>query len=144
MKPTPEQVYASIEAATVPFGPVFFTPGTLRPMGQAARTDAIRKLMKYVRVKGVSVRKATGSMCYWTNVDLPYGWPCGCPGDCDKWQPCPRQSNAGEHQLGVWRDRARKARDKVKAIILAAYPDLDDRSDSMTDHFDFVFTVGFQ
>jgi hypothetical protein len=30
----------------------------------------------------------------------------------------------------------------IESLIVAAFPDLADRSDLMTDHYDFMFTVG--
>jgi len=129
-KPTPEQAFASIEAAGLP---AVVNP-TLRHEGMGARTRAIRALLKTQGIKGVSVRQSTGSMCFWTYVDIP-------------------RPPLGERTLstdvgyigdrGAYLARERSVREKLQAIILAAFPDLDDRSDAYTDYSDFVFMVGF-
>lgn len=117
----------TIEAAQVPEAVVNPEARRLR---QKERSKAIRDLLKSLGIKGVSVTSATGSMCYWTNVRIDG-------------VPHPRVKNWGEHRTHECPvcQRNRAAEDKMHRIILAAFPDLGDRSDSMTDHFDFVYTV---
>ena len=103
---------------------------SVRHLPQKERTALIRKALKVAGIKGASVTSATGSMCFWTNVRISLG---------------------AEHPAHDWRTHissqcefcaGRRAMERrVEAVILAAYPDLADRSDAMTDHFDFLFTV---
>lgn len=117
----------TIEAATVPAAPL--NPKA-RSAGQKERTVMIRKALKDCGVRGVSVTMATGSMCYWTHVRAE-----GVPhAEGTDW-------NEHERRECLVCERNQAADKKLHAIIMAAFPDLGDRSDSMTDHFDFVFTV---
>ena len=118
---------ASIEAATVPASPV---STTARSAGQKERTAMIRQALKASGVRGVSVTMATGSMCYWTHVRAE-GVPHAQGTD---W-------NAHEARQCPVCLRNQAADKKLTALILAAFPDLGDRSDLQSDHFDFVFTV---
>lgn len=124
-------VLASIESAKLPVGLV---PANIRSLGQKERTAAIRSLLKASGVKmgargnGVSVKSATGSMCYWTTVR--YESIDHAPGvEMHSRFYCPTcKANAA-------------ASEKLHTLILAAFPDLGDRSDIQVDHFDFVYTV---
>jgi hypothetical protein len=125
---TPEQkAQEAIESVHAAAMPGIINP-KLRHDGMAARTLAIRNMLKLQGVKGVSVRKATGSMCFWTYVDLPR---------------VPHTHYAGQSwDICATCQRDQRAKEKVEQMILSAFPDLDDRSDGMTDHSDFVFMVG--
>ena len=124
------EVLASVAAAKLPAG---LEPANIRSTGQKERTTRIRNLLKACGVKmgargrGVSVKAATGSMCYWTHVRFE---------GLDSCETAPHSRFECATCL------ANKAtRDKLVDLILTAFPDLGDRSDAMVDHFDFVFTV---
>lgn len=100
-----------------------------RFLSQKERTALIRKAVKAAGIKA-SVTSATGSMCYWTNVRIDLGvehpahdWRTHIVSDC---------AHCSE-RLALRR--------RVEALILAAYPDLDDRSDVQADYSNFIFSV---
>ncbi len=122
---------ASIMSAALPAS---FISQPIRHLDQKERTTCIRSLLRScgvlmgARGKGVSVKAATGSMCYWTKV---------------RYENVSHADGTGHHNqfecATCTANRAASA--KVSALILEAFPDLDNRSDSMTDHSDFVFTI---
>jgi hypothetical protein len=126
-------VFASIEAAALPVG---FVTEKIRDLTQKERTAKIRAALKACGVlmgsvgKGVSVKSATGSMCYWTHVEFARAQHAeGTTFFDHNRMECP------VCQVNITADR------KLSALVLQAFPDLDDRSDSMTDYSDFVFSV---
>jgi hypothetical protein len=110
--------------------PVGLAPEKIRHLDQKERSAKIRGLLKACGIKGVSVTSAVGSMCYWTNVrfETPDHLP-GTDFTTHLAYECPvcRVARLGEKI--------------ITGHILAAFPDLDDRSDSQVDHFDYVFSV---
>jgi hypothetical protein len=114
----------TIEAAMMPL----VQHPALRSRPQKERSSAIRKLLRQVKIKNVSVTSDHGSMCFGTSVRFV---PLACPErgpDHGSWNCaiCKRNTEAGA---------------RLREIILAAFPDMDDRSDSMTDYFDQPFSV---
>ena len=102
----------------------------IRSLTQKERSAKIRNMLRAAGVKGVSVTSATGSMCYWTHVRFAQlEHPAGTNWDHNRLE-C---STCRVNQQAVR---------TLESLILAAFPDMGDRSDSMVDHFDFVFTVG--
>jgi hypothetical protein len=113
-----------IEAATIP---TRAQAAGLRSEPQVTRTRAIRGLLKSLGIKGVFCTSAKGSMCNWTNVDFD-GIRCNAGIDHER-RSCP------VCQRNIAAER------KLNQIILGGFPDLDDRCDSQSDHFDFMFAV---
>lgn len=122
----PESI-RSIEAASIP-API---GQPVRGAGQKERTKRIRQVLKAAGIRGgVSVTMARGAGCYQTDVRI------------DGIQHAPDVDwNKHEYRECPVCMRNAAADRRVSAIILGAIPDLDDRSDSQTDHFDFMFTV---
>ncbi len=123
-------VVMSIASATIPTA-----PEKIRDLHQKERTAKIRSMLRGMGIKvgavgkGVSVVSATGSMCYWTNVRF-------------KGLRHAAGTSCGYTRMECHTCRANLAAVRtVEKLILTAFPDLDDRSDSQTDHFNFVFTV---
>lgn len=124
-KATYNETLDSIEAAP--------TPEVLDPaMRDNTRKDwakAVRVLYKTLGVKGVSVTAPNYSMASSIHIQISV-------------------DDGHEHTGGVEYTnclickRYGKAKAKLEALVLAAYPDLDDRSDSMTDYFNFCLMVG--
>ncbi len=113
--------------------------GRIRQWPRKEWAAEIRCLLKSLHIKGVSVTTPNYSMASSVDIRLP-NYPNE---DAD--------SHMALHEQ-LWRagkngtecpDCARRwqAKEKVKSIILAAFPDLDDRSDTQSDYFDFCFTV---
>lgn len=123
MKATYEDCIKSIEAAEVPE----VVDRDLRGKYMKERSAAIRALFKKLGIVGVSVTSPNYSMATATDVLAP------------------RDDHS--HSYGVeFADclvcrRNGKARKMLRAIILAAFPDLDDRSDGRSDHYDFKFSI---
>jgi hypothetical protein len=117
-----------IEAAAIPTTPV--NPN-LRSLPQKERSAAIWKLLRVTLKlgRGVSVTSDRGSMCFGTSVTFE-GVRCDEGEEClRRHDPCPASAR------NIAADR------KLEQIILAAFPDMDDRSDSQSDHFDCPFSI---
>jgi hypothetical protein len=96
----------------------------------------IRALLSRLKLKGISVTAPNYSMAQSVRINLPT-----VPNDytgCDN-----RENDFREHRVNTCRHchLQERARRRLEAIILAAYPALDNRSDSMTDHFDYRLSV---
>jgi hypothetical protein len=87
----------------------------------------IRKLLKALGIKKVSVTAPNYSVAQCVGIDLPY-LPHDDHPSID-WPSCPVCSM---HRAAVYR---------LEVILLSAFPDLDDRSDVLSDYFDFRFLV---
>ena len=99
----------------------------------------VRKLLKALEIKGVSVTAPNYSMAQSIDIRLP-----------DK--PI---ENAQEHidlHDQLWREgrpgidcpacRAhQEAKKKLEVLILAAFPDLDNRSEYVSDYFDYCLSI---
>lgn len=125
-------VIASINIAKLPAG---FAPSNIRSLLQTERTARIRSMLRTAGVKlgavgkGVSVTSDRGSMCWGTSVDF---------------EGVDHETSYLEHnrlECTVC-SMNRNASRKLEALVLEAFPDLVDRSDLMTDHFDSVFSIG--
>lgn len=115
------EVCAAIEAAPTPV-----IRDALRSKGRRARAQAIRALLKDLRIPAVSVTAPSYSMAQSIDIALPRvsHEHCGT-----EYRDCPRCQ------------RRYVARERLEKLILAAYPDLNDRSDLMTDHFDYCLSI---
>jgi hypothetical protein len=96
----------------------------------------IRALLARLKLKGISVTSPNYSMAQSVRISLPT-----VPNDysgCDN-----RENDFREHYVYNCRHchLKERARRRLEAIILAAYPALDNRSDSVTDHFDYRLSV---
>lgn len=119
--------FAAIQSIAAAQPPKSFE--NIRCLPQAQRSAKIRKMLRAAGIKGVSVTSATGSMCDWTHVRFDeLAHATGTHWDHNRLE-C---STCGVNQQAVR---------TLEALILAAFPDMGDRSDAMTDHFDFKFTV---
>jgi len=115
----------SIEAARIPTAPL---AQNARRADQKERTRLIRQALKDAGVRGASVTMARGSMCYWSDIRVEGIAHTEYPEDHVPFR-CPVCQ------------RNQAAEKKLNAIIMAALPGMDDRSDSQSDHFDFVYSV---
>ena len=101
---------------------------------------AVRKLLKDIGVKGVSVTTPSYSMAQSIHITLP---------------PALDNPNSIEHQEfhnELWKNNRPgtdcphcgqrwNARNHIEAIILAAFPDLNNRSEAREDHFDYCLSI---
>lgn len=124
-KATYDETLASIEAAKTPE----VVDPNMRDNTRKEWTKAVRSLYKTLGVKGVSVTAPNYSMASSIHINISAG-------------------DGHEHTGGVEYTnclickRYGKAKAKLEALVLAAFPDLDDRSDSTTDYFNFCLMVG--
>lgn len=103
-----------------------------RAIGGKERAKLTRELFAELGLKGVSVTLPTGSMCFWVNVRIPARIDDSYLIKLDpEWV-------SGVHDAARANERARIT---VERILAVAFPNHDDRGDSMTDHFDAPWTL---
>jgi hypothetical protein len=101
----------------------------LRNETRKERAKAVRDLFKRLGLQGISVTAPNYSMAQSIDIRLP-------DYDClreDRYSPCyPQCANC---------ELAGEAKRRLNRLILAAFPNLDDRSDSQSDHFDYCLSI---
>lgn len=104
---------------------------TNRGCGQKTQARLARELFRELAIPHVSVTCATGSFCFWVNVEFPA--PRLAEHVCFAlgvdWPPLPTKA------LETW------AESVIYQILARAFPNHDDRSDSMTDYYDDPWRV---
>jgi len=101
--------------------------GNLRNARRKEQAEQVRRLLKDLGVEAVSVTTPSYSMAQAIHIALP-------------------ASSHEVHGSVVYREcprcqRRYQARERVERLILAAFPDLNDRSDAMVDHFDYCLSI---
>jgi hypothetical protein len=99
-----------------------------RRLPRKERSALIRALFRRLGIKGVSVTTPSYSMAQSVDIAIP---------------------DAVEHDHDNGHERTTcphcmerfAAERHIERIILAAFPDLADRSDSMSDHFDYCLSI---
>lgn len=95
----------------------------------------VRKLLKELGIKGISVTAPNYSMAQSIDITFP---PIEHPGRdlavASDWRD-------HEHLSCPVCERSHQAKARLEEIILAAFPDLDNRSDSLIDHYDYKFSI---
>jgi len=104
----------------------------------------VRWLFKDLGIAGLSVTTPNHSMASSINIRIPDApWYGAHEAEHAK-------IDAAERSTGAWLGygtfcpfckETHAARKQIEAIILAAFPDLDDRSHLVEDYFDFCFTI---
>lgn len=103
------------------------TPGgigrNIRREPRKEQARLVRGLLTSLKIKGVSVTAPSYSMASSIHIDAP--------------NPPPHEPFNDPHGVAcpICRERS-EAVTRLKEIILAGFPDMGDRSDSMTDYFD--------
>ena len=97
----------------------------IRNLPRKERSKHIRRLFKTLGLRGFSVTTPNYSMACHTEIDMP---------DVEWAEYDPETLNP---VLNAYSECIRR----VEAIVVKAFPDLVDRSDTMTDYFDYAFTV---
>jgi hypothetical protein len=102
----------------------------------------IRNLFKRMGIQHISVTTPNYSMAQAVDIRLP---------DTEPWEGAHERRHAEIDAIqGVYVaygdacdlcKRRAAARRKIEKIILAAFPDLDDRSDTQTDYFDYRLSI---
>lgn len=105
----------------------------------------VRNLFKDLGIKHVSVTTPNYSMASSIHIDLPplFAWN----GDHERRH---EEIDHQERESGTWLGyghfcefckREWSAKQKLEKIVLAAFPDLDNRSDTQSDYFDFCLCI---
>jgi hypothetical protein len=128
---TPEQVYDSILATPLPN----LIDNKARRWYRKERAAKVRKLFKSLGIKGVSVTAPSYSMAQAIHIRLPY----------DSYHEHATHYTFDEAQQRMVSNcpicAKKNAADRhLEAIILAAYPDLEDRNDPMTDYYNYCLS----
>jgi hypothetical protein len=123
-----QDIYDQILAAKTPS----VVRTDLRHESRKERAKAVRALFKSMGLKGISVTAPNYSMAQSIDICIPRDSYCDNPIHQD---PSKNNSDCTECSR-VW-----KAKQRLEPIILAAFPDLDNRSDSQSDHFDYCLSI---
>lgn len=102
----------------------------MRQHPRKERAAAIRALFKRLGIKGVSVTAPNYAHAKTVNVDIKRLED----------QPTQRVGNASVPHKKCREAEIDVAR-KLEAIILSAFPDLDDRSDPQSDYYDYCISI---
>lgn len=117
-------------------------PG-LRALDRKERAAKVRSLLKSLGIKGVSVTAPNYSMAQSINISMP-GDDRGLHDEVHFRLEAEVRAKPGPYcgmvQICPFCKAEFEAKEKLEALILAAYPDLDDRSDSQYDHFDYCLS----
>ncbi len=123
----PPDLYDQILATELPavINPAF------RKESRKTWAVGVRALFKRLGLKGISVTAPRYSMAQ--SIDIGFPWrSCTDPVHAD----FSKNNSDCADCSRVW-----KAKNHVEKIILAAYPDLDNRSDLQSDYFDYCLSV---
>ena len=120
-------LHARLAALNMDDVPVLSVPRSVPRKELAAEA---RKLFKMLAIKGISVTAPNYSMAQAVDVTIPrredHDPPHWRVHECEKCQSCSANGAATA---------------KVRAILDKAFPKHDDRSDSMSDHFDYKWSI---
>ena len=102
----------------------------------------VRALLKELGIKGASVTTPNYSMAQSVKIRIPE--PTG-PGDYigpdgKDYQNCSFSEMPDDAPIKIRNRKNRAAQDRLEAILLAAFPGCNDRSDYQTDCFDYLFS----
>lgn len=119
----------------------------LRKEARKEWAKQIRNLLKELRIVNVSVTTPSYSMASSVNIAVNYE---------KEWEtahePVHKAGEAEERKSPIYRGsihfcpycKARKeVHDKLENVILAAFPDLNNRSDSQSDYFDYCLSINY-
>jgi hypothetical protein len=91
----------------------------------------VRSLLRSMGLKGISVTAPNYSMARSIDIRTPRNEP----------EPIVKDEDGWDTHHPTYRAARNAASAKIEAIILAAFPDLDDRSDSLTDYYDYRLSI---
>lgn len=120
------KVLLTVEAINA--APVPFPRGEIRHSPRKIQAKLVRALLKDLGIRGVSVTAPNYSMAQAIDVRIP-SLGCGHESSEERWE-C---AGCNMRQAAIAR---------LEALILAAYPDMADRSDTQSDHFDYCLSMG--
>ncbi len=135
VEPEPAAVVAAPGGGPSPLARILATPlpgfrANIRRVDRTDRAAMIRSLFKHLGLKGISVTTPSYSMASGNKVTIP---PAA---EHDRDRPSGHENVTCPH----CREHV-AARRHVRALILAAFPDLDDRSDYQSDYHDNPLSI---
>lgn len=98
--------------------------GNVRRLDRKEIAKGVRALFKALGIKGVSVTVPMYSMAQGIRVEVPE-----------------EKTFSEEKQGYALTARYHEAKSRLENILLAAFPDTENRSDSQCDHFDYVWML---
>jgi hypothetical protein len=110
--------------------PAFRRPG-LRREPRTVWAVAVRKLFREIGLKGISVTAPKYSMAHSIDIKTPRNEP----------EPTVKDEHGYDNYHPEYLAARNAALAKVEAIIVAAFPDLDNRSDFISDYFDYCLSI---
>jgi hypothetical protein len=110
--------------------PAFRRTG-LRREPRTTRAAAVRKLFRDMGLKGISVTAPNYSMAQSIDIKTPRNEP----------EPTVKDEHGYDNYHSEYLAARNAALAKVEAIVVAAFPDLNDRSEYMTDYYDFCLSI---
>ena len=126
----------AIESIDLDAVPVFLLD---RSASRKVQALTARALFRQLGLKGISVTAPNYSMAQAVHIHLPnteYS-----PEERAEWNRCSSDSERRDTPYGRLRTRENAAEHKLEAILAKAFPNHLDRSDIMTDYFDFCWSV---
>jgi hypothetical protein len=91
----------------------------------------VRGLLRSIGLNGISVTAPNYSMARAIDIRTPRNNP----------EPIVKDEDGWDAHHPAYRAARNAAVVRIEAIILAAFPDLDDRSDSMIDYYDYRLSI---
>jgi hypothetical protein len=91
----------------------------------------VRKLFRSMGLKGISVTAPNYSMAQAIDIKTPRNEP----------EPTVKDEHGYDNYHPEYLAARNAALAKVEAIIVAAFPDLDNRSDFISDYFDYCLSI---
>ena len=109
------------------------TPGLVNPSLRKERRKLwaveIRRLLKRLGIKAVSVRTPNYSMASSVEISVPPG------------EEHDRSASTHDYQACALCQQRNEASRAIERVILGAFPDLNDRSEYVSDSFDFCLSI---
>lgn len=110
------------------------TPSVVNPSLRKERRKVwaveIRRLLKRLAIKGVSVTTPNYSMAFDVTIRVP-----GAQAHDQE------SSNGHDYQTCALCQQRNEASQAIERVILGAFPDLNDRSEYVSDSFDFCLSI---
>lgn len=106
---------------------------------------AVRRLFRDMGLSGISVTAPHYSMASSIDIRLPKFQQEGAHqarhAEIDRTERANSAPWQGYNKSCQWCAEEKQAIEKIRSIVLAAFPDLDDRSDTQSDYFDCCLTI---
>lgn len=113
---------------------------TDRHINRKEQAVMARELFKQLGLKGISVRTPNYSMASTVDVTIPREPHPGWVG-FEEWEHRSYSDMPDDVPARAWSKRHYNAEKALEAILLRAFPQHDNRSDSVTDYYDYCWSI---